>query len=92
MFNRQQLKADAFLCIQGRVEEQQNPSPHTSDTCAQGTRGKTASVGRKPAVEKEQKPSKQQEMRAIKSQTGDELTYLVYYILKEHREGQGRVF
>lgn len=49
MFNRQQLKADALLCIQGHVEEEQNPSPRTSDTCAQGTRGKTASVGRKPA-------------------------------------------
>lgn len=88
-FNRQQLKADAFLCIQGRVEGETRRSPHTSDTCAPGTRGKTASVGHKPAAGEEEQLS---ERRRAFEQTGSEATYLVYYILKEHREGQGRVF
>lgn len=74
------------------MEGEPNPSPHTSDTCARGTRGKTASAGHKPAAGKEEQLSKQQETPGLKSQTGSEATYLVYYILKEHREGQGRVF
>lgn len=60
-FNRQQLKADAFLCTEGHVEGEPNPSPHTSDTCARGTRGKTASVGHKPAAGKEEQLSKRRQ-------------------------------
>lgn len=71
------------------MEGEPSPSPHTSDTCARGTRGKTASVGHKPAAGK---GAAVKEVPGLQSQTGSEATYLVYYILKEHREGQGRIF